>query len=122
MGVRRIIPYLQSDDFAAVEAFYGGLLGLESAGMGTAGSGDFVGFSAAENPSAQIAVSAPGVEDPMPHMGIDLGDPDAVDAAHAEAVRRGLEVVYPLTDEPWGIRRFFVRDPTGVVVSVLAHR
>jgi uncharacterized glyoxalase superfamily protein PhnB len=34
---------------------------------------------------------------------------------------RGFEVVYPLTDEPWGIRRFFVRDPRGTVISILAH-
>ncbi len=25
------------------------------------------------------------------------------------------------TDEPWGIRRFFVRDPDGVVVNVASH-
>ena len=30
--------------------------------------------------------------------------------------------VYPLTDEPWGVRRFFTRDPNGVVVNVLSHR
>ena len=38
--------------------------------------------------------------------------------------RRGVEVneiVHPLTEEPWGVRRFFVRDPTGVVVNVVAH-
>ena len=26
-----------------------------------------------------------------------------------------------LTQEPWGVRRFFVRDPHGVVVNVVAH-
>ena len=61
------------------------------------------------------------MENPPPRFGIDLGDPDAVDAAHAEAVRRGLRVVYPLTSEPWGVRRFFVEDPSGTVVNVLAH-
>ena len=44
-----------------------------------------------------------------------------VDLLHEEAVRRGLEIVYPLTDEPWGIRRFFVRDPDGVVINVAMH-
>ncbi len=46
---------------------------------------------------------------------------DDVDAAHAEAVRLEYRIVYPLTDEPWGVRRFFVEDPNGVVVNVLAH-
>lgn len=54
-------------------------------------------------------------------FGIDLGDPAAVDAAHDEAVRRGLRVVYPLTDEPWGARRFFVEDAGDTIVNVLAH-
>jgi uncharacterized glyoxalase superfamily protein PhnB len=44
-----------------------------------------------------------------------------VDAAHAEILRRGLRVVYPVADEPWGVRRFFVEDPGGTVVSILAH-
>jgi uncharacterized glyoxalase superfamily protein PhnB len=37
-------------------------------------------------------------------------------------VEGGVEVVYPLTDEPWGVRRFFARDPNGVVVNVMTHR
>ena len=44
-----------------------------------------------------------------------------VDAIHAEAVRRGIEVVYPLTDESWGVRRFFLRDPNGIVINVMCH-
>lgn len=40
------------------------------------------------------------MENPPPRFGIDVGDPEAVDAAHAETVRRGLRVVYPLTNEP----------------------
>jgi uncharacterized glyoxalase superfamily protein PhnB len=54
-------------------------------------------------------------------MGVDVGSRDAVDAAHAEAVRAGHEVIYGPVEEPWGVRRFFVRDPHGVVISVLAH-
>jgi uncharacterized glyoxalase superfamily protein PhnB len=51
----------------------------------------------------------------------DVGSRAAVDAAHAEAVRAGHEVLYGPVDEPWGVHRFFVRDPHGVVISVLAH-
>ena len=69
----------------------------------------------------QIVIPPPGMDDPQPRFGVDVGDAAAVDAAHAEALRRGLSVVYPLTDEPWGIRRFFVEDPGGTVVSGLAH-
>jgi len=119
MAVPRIVPYLESTDFDAVKAFYVGVLGLEVA-MEEPGS-HFLGLASPENPSAQILVAGDQVEEPMPRMGIDVGSPEAVDVAHDAAVRAGLEVVRPLTDEPWGIRRFFVRDPTGAVVSVLAH-
>ncbi len=46
---------------------------------------------------------------------------DDVDAAYTEAQRRGYEIVHPITDEPWGIRRFFVRSPDGHVINVARH-
>ena len=46
---------------------------------------------------------------------------DDVDAAYAEAQRLGHEIVHPLTTEPWGVRRFFVRAPDGNVVNVVGH-
>jgi predicted enzyme related to lactoylglutathione lyase len=49
------------------------------------------------------------------HVGSD------VDEAYEEAQRRGYEIVYPLTTEPWGLRRFFVRDPDGNVINVTSH-
>jgi len=52
----------------------------------------------------------------------DSGRHYVVDAAWEEAQRRGYEVVHPLTDEPWGIRRFFVRGPDGHVINVAQHR
>ena len=47
---------------------------------------------------------------------------DDVDAAYEEAQRRGYEIVHPITDESWGIRRFFVRSPDGHVINVAHHR
>jgi predicted enzyme related to lactoylglutathione lyase len=47
---------------------------------------------------------------------------DDVDEAYAEAQRRGYDIVHPLTVEPWGVRRFLVRDPDGNVVNIVSHR
>jgi catechol 2,3-dioxygenase-like lactoylglutathione lyase family enzyme len=44
-----------------------------------------------------------------------------VDEAYAEAKRRGYEIVYPLTEEAWGLRRFFVRAPDGNLINVVSH-
>jgi uncharacterized glyoxalase superfamily protein PhnB len=45
----------------------------------------------------------------------------SVDEAYAEAKRRGYEIVHPLTEEAWGVRRFFVRAPDGNVIYMVSH-
>jgi catechol 2,3-dioxygenase-like lactoylglutathione lyase family enzyme len=114
MAVRRIMPYHSSPDFESTRAFYTRVLGLEEGSFG----GGYIGFGSG---SAQVLFAPPGVEPELPNMGVDVGSWEAVDAAHAAAVEGGHEVVYGPVDEPWGVRRFFVRDPNGVVISVLAH-
>lgn len=47
---------------------------------------------------------------------------DDVDAAYLRASDLGYEIVHPLTTEPWGVRRFFVRAPDGTVVNIVRHR
>lgn len=53
-------------------------------------------------------------------IGLDGGD--GLDWILRErAAAAGADIVYPLTDEDWGIRRFFVRDPNGAVINVTQH-
>jgi uncharacterized glyoxalase superfamily protein PhnB len=54
-----------------------------------------------------------------PDLSIEVED---VEAVHAKAVAGGFEIVYALAEEPWGVRRFFVRDPNGAVVNLMQHR
>jgi catechol 2,3-dioxygenase-like lactoylglutathione lyase family enzyme len=112
--VQRIMPYYESRDLEATRVFYTQVLGLDE---GTFGGG-YIGFGSGP---AQVLFAPPGAEPVLPDMGVDVDSTEAVDAAHAEAVRAGHEVIYGPVDEPWGVRRFFVRDPQGVVISVLAH-
>jgi catechol 2,3-dioxygenase-like lactoylglutathione lyase family enzyme len=114
MAVRRIMPYYESSDPESTRLFYTRVLGLEEGDFG----GGYIGFGSGQ---AQVLFAPPGTEPALPNMGVDVGSGEAVDAAHAEAVRAGHEVIYGPVDEPWGVRRFFVRDPQGVVISVLAH-
>lgn len=46
---------------------------------------------------------------------------DDVHAALARVESAGLEIVHPLTDEPWGVTRFFYRGSDGRVVNVGMH-
>lgn len=40
-------------------------------------------------------------------------------ATYAEVQKTGLKVHYQLTDEPWGQRRFMLRDPAGLLIDVV---
>ena len=114
--IKRIVAYADGDDLAASRDFYVEVLGFE-----VTMEDPLLGLASPANPTPQVLIPPRGMQNPPPRFGVDVGDPEAVDAAHAEAVRRGLRVVYPLTIEPWGVRRFFVEDPSGTVVNVLAH-
>jgi predicted enzyme related to lactoylglutathione lyase len=46
---------------------------------------------------------------------------DDVHEALARVQAAGLEIVHPLTDEPWGVTRFFYRDSQGQVINVGMH-
>jgi uncharacterized glyoxalase superfamily protein PhnB len=77
-------------------------------------------FVSPANPTAQITLlRASTTTVPNPDISIEVED---VDAVHAKAVAQRLQIVYPLTDEPWGVRRFFVTDPNGTVINVVSHR
>jgi catechol 2,3-dioxygenase-like lactoylglutathione lyase family enzyme len=116
MAVTRIVAYAGGKELAASRAFY-----VEVLGMQVAMDDPLLDLQSPEDPAAELIIGAQETQDASPSFGVDVGDPAAVDAVHAEAVRRGLRVVYPLTDEPWGVRRFFVEDPGGTIVNVLAH-
>jgi uncharacterized glyoxalase superfamily protein PhnB len=114
VSVARAVPNIKSDRPAETRDFFVGLLGFDVA----MDLGWVVTLASPDNPSAQVTII--GNDDPSA-PGISVGVDD-VDAVHAEAVRRGFEIVYPLRDEEWGVRRFMLREPSGTVVNVVAHR
>ena len=116
MTARRVVPNFRSDLSAANREFYGDVLGFD-VGMDM----DWiVTFVSPSNPTAQLSLIR---DDASAHMHPDASiEVDDVDATHAKVVEQELEIVYALTDEPWGVRRFFVRDPNGMVINVMSHR
>lgn len=116
MTIRRVVPMIAAVDLAASRAFYVDTLGFEVA----MDLGWVVTFASPANRSAQInLVQTEGAPTPQPDLTVEVTD---VDAMHARALAHGLPVVYPLTDEPWGVRRFFLRDPNHKIVNVMSHR
>jgi catechol 2,3-dioxygenase-like lactoylglutathione lyase family enzyme len=79
--------------------------------------GWIVTFASPSNPTAEVSAVASGTrQEPHADVSIEVLD---VDTCHAAAVQKGFTIVYPQVDEPGGVRRFFVRDPGGVVVNVV---
>ena len=119
MTIRRAIPNILVDDIAAAQAFYGGFLGFDIA-MDEPG---FTMFASPSNRTAQITVAdanTPGLDRGVREASISV-EVENVDQLQEQAQKQGLEIVYPLTNEPWGIRRFFVRSPDGTVINVAQH-
>ena len=114
VNIARTVPNIRSDRPAETRDFFAESLGFEVA----MDLGWVVTLASPSNPSAQVTII--GNDDPAaPGISVEVDD---VDAVHARAAERGVEIVYPLRDEEWGVRRFMVREPGGTIVNVLSHR
>jgi catechol 2,3-dioxygenase-like lactoylglutathione lyase family enzyme len=115
VAVKRIKPNILSERFDESRAFYGGVIGLEE------GDGlDWILFFGTDQREVQLSVMKLDVAAHVhPDVSIEVDDLDDV---FARAQSAGAEIVYPLTEEAWGLRRFFVRDPNGAVINVTEHR
>jgi lactoylglutathione lyase len=115
MTVRRIVANLATPDPEPTRSFYERLLDLEV----VMDHGWIVTLAADARQSPQLSIASEGGSGtPVPGLSIEVDD---VDRVYARATAAGCEIVYGLTDEPWGVRRFFVRDPCGTVVNILSH-
>lgn len=114
MTLRRAVPILTVPDVDAAVQEYSELLGLDVlmnlgwvATLGTSGGAQFSVMD--------VDQTAPC----NPQMSVEVPD---VDVAYQRALDSGAEIVHPLQDEDWGVRRFFLRTSAGHVVNVLGHR
>jgi predicted enzyme related to lactoylglutathione lyase len=114
MAVKRIKPNILSSDFESSRTFYNEVIGLEE-GQGL----DWILFFGTDKREVQLSVMALDVKAHQhPDVSIEVDD---VDEVYARALTSGAEITYPITDEDWGLRRFFVRDPNGAIINVTQH-
>ena len=114
MAVTRIVPDITTDDIPRSRAFYN-LLGLEE----QMDLGWVVILGPSNRPDVQLLLMGRDESAPVnPDISIGVDD---VDAAHETMVNAGVEIVHGLRDEPWGVRRFFVRDPNGKMVNIVQN-
>ena len=115
MRVNRIVSNVQTSDLEKAHAFYHGLLGLEV----LMDLGWIRTYGSREKMTIQMSVmSEGGSGTAVPDLSIEV---DNVDAALARCRKAGVAIEYGPANEPWGVRRFFVRDPFGKLINILQH-
>lgn len=115
MTVRRIVANIDAESVDAVRKFYVDMLGLKV----VMDHGWIVTLASGQTASVQLSIATEGGSGtPVPDFSIEVDD---VDAAYARAKTLGHDIAYDLTNEPWGVRRFYLRDPAGKLLNILSH-
>jgi catechol 2,3-dioxygenase-like lactoylglutathione lyase family enzyme len=113
--VKRIVSNIATDRIGDVVGFYRDILGLQV----VMDHGWIVTLAADGSATPQVSVASEGGSGtPVPDLSIEVDDLAAV---HRRVVAAGLRVEYGPVTEPWGVRRFYVRDPCGRLLNILEH-
>ncbi|MBO0828104.1 MAG: VOC family protein [Streptosporangiales bacterium] len=117
MQVTHVFADLSVPDISEARDFYADYLGLdvEAFNMGWVAR-----FQSADGRAAVQLVTRDATAPLDAVISVAVGD--GIEEAYEEATRRGFDIVHPLTTEPWGVRRFFVRAPDGNVINVTNHK
>jgi catechol 2,3-dioxygenase-like lactoylglutathione lyase family enzyme len=115
LTVKRIVPNITATNVGAADEFYRSTFGLNL----LMDMGWIRTYGLDIESSAQVSVMTDGGSGtPVPDMSIEV---DNLDVVLEELRRKGIPIEYGPCLEPWGVRRFYVRDPFGRLVNVLEH-
>lgn len=115
MRVKRIVTNIKTQNVSAAKSFYQDVLELDL--LMDHGWIETYGLPGKENIQISFA-SQGGSNSPTPDLSIEVDDVDVVFDRMKSA---GYTIEYGPVDEPWGVRRFYVRDPFGKLINILAH-
>jgi len=116
MRATGVTANLRVQDIATARAFYTDFLGVSVEGFNL---GWVANFQSPDGGGKIQLLTRDATAPEQAVISVSVGT--AIDEAYEEAQQRGYEIVHPLTDEPWGIRRFLVRAPDGNVINVNSH-
>ena len=115
MRTNRVIADLRVADLGAAKGFYTDYLGLRTEEF------DLGWVARYTSPDTGATIQLVTRDASAPADPVVSVLTDDVEGAFAEAQARGYEIIHPLTTEPWGPRRFFVRAPDGNVINIVGH-
>lgn len=115
MKVKRIVANISGKKISAAKKFYEDILGLDM----MMDLGWIATYGSKTKMSVQVSfMSEGGSGTEVPDLSVEV---DEVDEAYRLMKKAKFKIEYDLTDEPWGVRRFFVRDPFGKLINILSH-
>ena len=113
--VKRIVSNIAAASPSGAEEFYETIFGLKV----VMDLGWIRTYSSGEEMTTQISFASEGGSGtPVPDLSIEVDD---LEAALARVKRAKIPIEYGPVSEPWGVRRFYVRDPFGKLLNVLQH-
>jgi uncharacterized glyoxalase superfamily protein PhnB len=115
MAVKRVVSNIQGSDLILAQAFYGDFLGMQL----VMDHGWIKTYASHEMMNPQVSIASQGGNTTeVPDFSIEV---DNVDELYIRAGQLNLEIIYPLTIEEWGVKRFYLKDPFGKTVNILEH-
>ncbi|TKD69970.1 VOC family protein [Pseudalkalibacillus hwajinpoensis] len=115
MNVKRIVANIETNDISKATYFYKEILGLDQ----LMNHGWISTYGSKEKSNIQISFASEGGSNtPTPDLSIEVDDLDEALMRMREA---GIPIEYGPAEEPWGVKRFFVRDPFGKLINILSH-
>ncbi len=115
----KIVPNIYSDNIEKSKEFYIDFLEMEL----VMDLQWVLTFASKENHSAQITILKNDKNESPNNdaifLSIEVAD---VDKLYERAKLKSIDIIYEITDEDWGVRRFFVKEPNGATINLLTHK
>jgi len=114
--VKRIVLNINTQKIADAASFYQDILGLDL----LMDHGWIATYGAAgQKMDVQISVASEGGSGtPTPDLSIEV---ENVNEMLEKVKAAGFPIEYGPVDEPWGVRRFYTKDPFGKLINILSH-
>ena len=115
MKVLKIVPNIKTENLELSKIFYLDILGLQN----LMDHGWIRTYGSAEKMDIQISFAIEGGSGTdVPNLSIEVDD---LDSALYKMNEAGFKIEYGPVIEPWGVKRFYVRDPFNNLVNILSH-
>lgn len=115
MKVKRIVANVEASNLEKADSFYKEIFDLDL----LMDHGWIRTYGSSEKMTVQISFASEGGNGTaVPDLSIEVDD---IEEAFERVKKANITIEYGLIREPWGVKRFYIRDPFGKLINVLEH-